>query len=439
MIWHFIKYWIAFILPSFYKRIQGKNADRLKIKGPAIIAMNHPNAFTDPIAITYVSYPLRLKYMARGDAFKPGIISWLLEQIGIVPIFRIQDGGVEGLKKNDAAYARVNALLKQNAKIIVFAEGLCVQERRLRPLKKGVSRMVFGAFEAIKDDRLMVLPVGVNYSQPNKFRSNIFYNIGEPIYVKDYIGDYRQNPAKANTAFLQLLEPKLKALITHINDKSYDAVVHQVEELCKRDLIESNKLDFKNLSHDFDMLNQLTEKVNSAVINNREVVDTFRTAAHNYFRELKKHRLKDWLINPRNSAKINPSYISFRIFLLVLGSPLYLLGLMGNYLPFILTEYFTKRIVKKKLEFYSSFAIGLSMFFFLVNYLLWFVFLTHILPNALQSLVACIILALSAWFCLFYHPYMLKTLGMLRILKNKKLATKLTKERKDLISLIERF
>lgn len=99
MIWNTLRYLITFFLPAFYKRIQGKNLSELNVKGPVIIAMNHPNAFTDPIYIAYLSYPLRVSYLARGDAFKPGLVSYLLEKIGIVPIFRIQDGGKEGLKK----------------------------------------------------------------------------------------------------------------------------------------------------------------------------------------------------------------------------------------------------------------------------------------------------------------------------------------------------
>ena len=152
MIWHFLRYLVTFTFPVFYKKIQAKNAANIQVKGPVIIAMNHPNAFTDPIAITFVTYPLRVRYLARGDAFKPGITSWFLEQLGIVPIFRIQDAGREGLKKNDEAYRRVNNLLKRNKKIIIFAEGLCIQERRLRPLKKGVSRMIFGGYKFLNHD-----------------------------------------------------------------------------------------------------------------------------------------------------------------------------------------------------------------------------------------------------------------------------------------------
>ena len=93
MIWHLLKFWTSFLLPVFYKRIQVKNMENLKLHGPAIIVMNHPNAFIDPVAISMTCYPPQLKYLARGDVFKPGLASWFFEKLGIVPIFRIQDGG----------------------------------------------------------------------------------------------------------------------------------------------------------------------------------------------------------------------------------------------------------------------------------------------------------------------------------------------------------
>src|SRR5688572_22249965 len=128
MIWHITRYLVTFALPSFYKKIEARNVKQIQVKGPVIIAMNHPNAFMDPVCITWVSYPTRVHYMARGDAFKPGIASFLLGQLGIVPIFRMRDAGREGLQKNDESYRVVNSLLKKNAKIIIFAEGLCIQE-----------------------------------------------------------------------------------------------------------------------------------------------------------------------------------------------------------------------------------------------------------------------------------------------------------------------
>jgi glycerol-3-phosphate O-acyltransferase / dihydroxyacetone phosphate acyltransferase len=439
MIWHLIKYWITFILAAFYKRIQGKNIEHMKVKGPVILALNHPNAFTDPIAISYVSYPQRLKYMARGDAFKPGITAWLLEQIGIIPIFRIQDGGLEGLRKNDEAYRRVNALLKKNAKVIVFAEGLCVQERRLRPLKKGVARMVFGAYEALNNDQLIVLPVGINYSQPDRFRSDVFYNIGEPIAVRDFIAAYKENPAKTNLAFIQLLQSKMKDLITHIDDKKNDEAVYQVETLFKNSLIKAQGLNPGNLADDFTITKQLTAKVNLVSEQNPALLDQFKSNAGVYFAALKKSKLQDALLDPSQNKKITPMYLALRIIVLLAGFPLYGIGLLGNYLPYFLSAKISRKIVKRKLEFYSSFFIGVAMFVFLVNYLLWFFILKLLTPSLLWALALCALFALSAWFCLHYRPFLQETAAMLRIASNKKIAAGLSNQRKDLISLINKF
>ncbi len=438
MIWNTLRYLIAFFLPVFYKRIQAKNIDKLNVKGPVIIAMNHPNAFTDPIYITYLSYPLRVNYLARGDAFKPGLISYLLEKIGIVPIFRIQDGGKEGLKKNDETYQRVNYLLSKNGKMIVFAEGLCIQERRLRPLKKGVARMVFGAYEALKSDNLIVIPIGVNYSQPDKFRSTVFYNIGEPIPVKDFIEDYKQNPAKTQNRFLQHLEPKMKELITHINDKNNDQVVLHVEELCKKTILKKKGLDYKNLAHDFLVLKELTEKVNLASEKTPELVGEFRSESASYFEELHKNGLRDWLVDPERNKNVNWLNVSFRILLIVIGFPLYLAGLIGNYLPMVLTHRITKKSIKHA-EFYSSIAIGVGMVVFWLNYLFFFFLIYALSPSVLWPVSICFLLAMCAWFSLYYHPFLVKTRGMIRTLKNPSLVTKLSLKREKLLSLINKF
>lgn len=435
MVWHIIRYWITFLLPTFYKRIQGKNVHYLNVKGPVIIAMNHPNAFTDPIAITAVSYPLRVKYMARGDVFKPGIVSFLLERIGIVPIFRARDGGKEGLKKNDEAYRRVNRLLAKNAKIIVFAEGLCIQERRLRPLKKGVSRMVFGAYESLNNQDLIVVPVGVNYSKPDKFRSTIFFNVGEPIKVKDFIDEYRVNSARANTRFLQVLEPKMKELITHVNNEQNDEVVFQIEEMCKKAMVKEQGLNDKNLQHDQIVLQQIVDLVNNA---NQNLLDEFKLKARSYLKKVRSHKLRDWLIDSKQNKNVNFLNLVLRTVLLLAGFPVYAIGMVGNFPPLIITHKMARGSIKNR-EFYSSIALGIGMVIFLINYLAWFFITYQFSLSIFQPIIICTVLMLCGWFCLHYHPFLLKTFGMARALKNKVLVNELLAEREKLLSLVNKF
>lgn len=439
MVWHILRYLAVFSFPIFYKRIQGKNVKNMQVKGPVIIAMNHPNAFSDPTIFVYITYPTRVRYLARGDAFKPGIISWMLEQIGIVPIYRIQDGGKEGLKKNDEAYKRVNKLLGKNGKIMIFAEGLCVQERRLRPLKKGVARMVFGAYEYLNSDNLVVVPVGVNYSQPNKFRSTLFYNVGEPIKVKDFIEEYKNNPAKGNKVFIQALEPKMKELITHINNKEYDEVVFKIEALCKKDILKEQGLSYKNLEHDYTIVKQITERVNAAEINNSTVLNEIKVKANTYFEALRTNKFRDWLINPHQNKNVNSVNLYFRLLLLIIGLPLYILGLAGNYLPYKLTQEVTKKITKGVVEFYSSLIIGFGIIFFLINYILWFSITYSFLPNVGWPILICAVLIFCGWFGIQFYFFKAKTFGMLRILKNKAAAQELLEKRNELIALINKI
>ena len=112
--------------------------------------------------------------------------------------------------------------------------------------------MIFGAYEYLGDNnKLTVVPVGINYSKADKFRSNVFYNVGDPIQVKDYIADFKENPAKANNSFLQLLAPKMKDLVTHINDPKNDETVYQVEIICKKDILKERGSNFQRSAQRF--------------------------------------------------------------------------------------------------------------------------------------------------------------------------------------------
>lgn len=438
MVYRILSYWISFVFPTFYKRIQIKNLNHLNIKAPMIIAMNHPNAFTDPVGLSFVAHPNRFKFLARGDVFKSGIVSWVLDKIGIIPIFRIQDQGKDGLLKNEETYNRVNTYLKKGAKIIVFAEGLCIMERRLRPLKKGVARMVFGAYEFLNDENLVVVPVGVNYSQPDKFRSDLFYNVGEPIFIRDFLQHRSNHAAKNQNEFIQFLQPKLKALITHINTKNNDVCVTQAEELCKKDWLKKEGFNPNNLEHDFIIRQQITEKINEADKNRSKELELFKEKAKQYFQMLAVNDLRDWLIHPDIKKLILPHTILFRAIILLIGSPLFLTGFISNSIPHQFTFFLTKKLVKNR-EFFSSFTIAFAMLVFLFYYGFVFFIVYAFSTTVISPILTLIPFMLCAWFNLHYIPYFSKTLGLFRVFKNKVLYNQLSSQRKNLMTLINKF
>ncbi len=437
MLWHIFKYYLGFVIAVFFKKTQISNLQNLQVKGPVILAMNHPNAFMDPVAISALVYPPRIRYLARGDAFKKGAATWVLESLGVIPIFRIQDGGKEGLLKNDETYNIVNSLLKKNKKIIIFAEGICIQERRLRPLKKGVPRMIFGAMTDSNLNNLTVVPVGVNYQDPSQFRGTVFFNVGEPISMIDYMEQYKEAPAKTMNVFLADLSVKMKQLIVNITHHRSEKVIEHLEIILKYDFIKKHKLNLKNLEHDFLFSTNIVEVINKAEDSVPELVLELSEKTKHYFSELKKYKLRDWLINPHQHRKINYVGVAFRMALIILTLPIYVIGLIGNYWPYKLAHVITTKKVRVK-EFKASFYMGIGAVLFLVNYLLLF-FIPKVIYSGWLGLLIVVISFLCGFICLYLSPLRKKTMGMLQILslksKNKKLFDDLSHQRKEIIKL----
>ena len=419
MLWHILKLYMGFVIAVFFRRSKIKNTHYIRVKGPVILAMNHPNSFMDPIAFTTFAYPPRVYYLARGDAFKKGLVSTLLESIGIIPIFRIQDAGKEGLKKNDETYERVNTLLNRNNKIIIFAEGLCIMERRLRPLKKGVPRMVFGAMEEYKLEDLTVVPVGINYSNPSQFRGKIFCNIGPPMKVNDYMEAYKVAPAKTMNQFLADLAPRMKELIVHIDHKHTEEVISHIEDIYRQEYFRKEKLNLKDVEHDFIFSNKVVEVINKAESTHPEKVAALGEKTKVYMDELKKQQLRDWLIDPARQSSVSYSMLILRVLLLVLSLPLYVRGLLGSYVPYKLTGMITDKKVKV-IEFKASFDMGIGAVLFLLWGLLQFFIAKALAPNYWWAIGVLSVTVITGWFCLYLSPFRKKTRGIYRALKLSK-------------------
>ena len=132
---------------------------------PKIIASNHPNSFFDAIVIA-VHYPKPIYFLARGDAFKKPVVALFLKSLHLIPIYRLSEGK-ENLSKNKDTFEICVELLKQNHTILIFSEGICVNEWNLRVLKKGTARL---ALLALNENitNLEIQPTNVNYSSFSK-------------------------------------------------------------------------------------------------------------------------------------------------------------------------------------------------------------------------------------------------------------------------------
>lgn len=128
-----------------------------------LLACNHPNSFLDAIIVgSHFKRPVH--FLARGDAFRKPFARKILSVLKMIPIYRLSEGR-EYLALNDATFEQCGDILAKGGIVLIFAEGLCVNQWALRPLKKGAARIAWTAFNdpGIRE-QFSVIPVGINYN-----------------------------------------------------------------------------------------------------------------------------------------------------------------------------------------------------------------------------------------------------------------------------------
>ena len=242
---------------------------------------------------------------------------------------------------------------------MILAEGSTVYEKRLRPIQKGTARIVFGALERFPDMDLQVIPVGVNFNFSNRFRSDVMITVQEPIAARDFLDQYRDQPAQAINDLTATLENRMKEGVVHLDNMSYELLAERLWEMQRSGrvlrywpVVDADENPFREEKGLANWLNALDSDTRGKL----------EKAVENYFEQLAGSAISDFaLVSGKGSA--------FRQLSLILGAVPALLGRIGNWRPYLVA----RRIVDKKVkyfEFYGSVFIGICMGGYTLYYLL---------------------------------------------------------------------
>jgi len=218
LLFKLLKYPSKLAILFFCRHITIDNKAVLKKNGPILIACNHPNSFLDAIILAAL-FKKPIYSLARGDVFKKKWISRILTSLNILPVFRISEGA-ENLNTNYDTFAKCREIFKQNGVVLIFSEGLCINEWKLRSLKKGTARLAFSAWEEGID--LTVIPTGINYQSFRSFGKNIQLNFGTPILKNSF--NMTESEGANTKLFNEQLKNELKSLVVEINSQEKEII-----------------------------------------------------------------------------------------------------------------------------------------------------------------------------------------------------------------------
>ncbi len=216
MFYYFSRFLIRLGLPIYLKvfRVYGK--DKLNNHSPYIFASNHSGSFFDALVIGSV-LKKKINTLTRGDVFKKPAVAFWLRQINLIPVFR----GTEGrqyVKKHGETALESHEALKSGEDVIVFSEGVCKNEWKLRPLGKGTARMAHQTWygtDALIDMR--IVPTGVNYETFRGPGKRVVLNFGQEIKPTD-IETSPLEYEKWLREFTELLEKRMTIEILSVSE-----------------------------------------------------------------------------------------------------------------------------------------------------------------------------------------------------------------------------
>ncbi|MSU70435.1 MAG: 1-acyl-sn-glycerol-3-phosphate acyltransferase [Opitutaceae bacterium] len=196
-------HYLSVVFYDMFFRGEVAGLENLPPSGAFLIAANHASLLDPPIIGSQV--PRQMCFFARKTLWKPGMASWWLTAVGVIPVDR--DGGTDV-----GAIKRVLRSLADDKVLVLFPEGTRSRDGNLQTPKPGMGMIIcrtqvpvvpariFGSFEAFGRDGRLRLGTSV---------SVVFGRPLAPSYYDPGVGKnrYQQASERVMAAIAGLQEP----------------------------------------------------------------------------------------------------------------------------------------------------------------------------------------------------------------------------------------
>lgn len=205
---------------AFFRHVEVVGLEGVPAEGALLFAGNHPNSLIDPMLII-TTCGRKVHFAAKDTLFKSRLLRQLLHGLGAVPIARRDDHG--GKADNEAAFTAMFEVLGGGGAVGIFPEGLSHDESRLAKLKTGAARLALGSSTRSPQTPVYLVPCGLVFINPKRFRSRVLVQYGTPIAVGEaWRARHAEDPVAAAKALTEELDASLRALT--INAPDWDTV-----------------------------------------------------------------------------------------------------------------------------------------------------------------------------------------------------------------------
>jgi glycerol-3-phosphate O-acyltransferase / dihydroxyacetone phosphate acyltransferase len=336
------RFWVWF----FFRRVDVQHAERVPSRGPALLAINHPNNLIDSLLVGAV-LPRKVHYLATAALFRNSLLARFLLTAGAIPVYRRQDDP-ERTDRNVEAFAACFSAFDEGQVVGIYPEGTTHAEARVQRIKTGAARIAL-AYEAAHPGRLTLVPVGLSFEARKSFKGRVLVSFGEPVPIAPYARAGAQAVDGLTTAIQWAMERE----VVHVDRVDATALVRAVEQLY-RGALERELTEERGLTRDridpFRLSRSIVDAVNHFKEREPERVERLWHRIQGYRALLEGYRLRDETLRsfaePRTARRR-----LFTSWLAVLGLPLFAYGALVNALPYIVPRRLAHRMARKETDY----------------------------------------------------------------------------------------
>ena len=423
----------------FFNQISIQNKQIVPNTSPIIFVANHPNFFMDPLIIG--SYcPRQLYFFAKSTLFNSPLKKRILTRLNLVPVYRKTDDK-ENMGGNVNSFNKGYKILENNGAFLIFPEGISVGKRVLEKLKTGAARI--GLEAELKNDfdlNIVIIPIGLSYSDQVRFRSNIMIRFGSPIELSKFEKEYKTNEVKTVKKVTLIIEKSLNNLTNYYQTDQIEDIVQGLELIYKMELMTELGMEVDNKNDDFIISKILTDAVQWYKDNEPALIIEFREKLNEYIDLLKQLDIRDEFLDPVRQEKRGWGKTKTILFL-VIGSPLFIWGIITNYIPYILPRVLVE-ITNKDQSEEASWKLIYGFIFFVFYYAVSITFIWKLTQNIFLTILFASSLIPSGDFALYYSKNINKYKQHVKFLsifyKKRSLIFEIIQRRIELLQFIEK-
>ena len=196
-------------LRFYFRHIEIAGADHVPTEGAVIFCGNHQNSLIDPMMVICFS-GRSVRFAAADILFDNPVLGFFFRQLAAVPISRRADHAEGARVDNTAAFEALNRVLLGGGAMGIFPEGVSHRDSDLGPFKTGPARMALGVAHTSPQQTICIVPCGLHFTHPSRFRSAALLQMGPPIVIDT---DRREAHVKDGFAAVRALTMDLETAV----------------------------------------------------------------------------------------------------------------------------------------------------------------------------------------------------------------------------------